>query len=444
MKKVVDFIKNNYLYLVVFIFVLTINIVGMLTLDEVWNYGFAVNIYRGLVPYKDFNMVIPPLYPFIMSIFFRLFSSNLLTMHIVNALMITHMYYIIKKLVKRNACIVFFFLCVPLSLLFPSYNLFLFYLFVLLLYFEKENFNDYIIGLLIAFLILTKHTVGIFFLIASVIVAFKDKGKLKKRLLACFLVLAIFLFYLLITKSFYQFIDLCVLGLFDFSKGNGKVFNFLFYFSLVLLGILLFFIKKHPRDFHYLYLLAFMANIIPLFDLYHVMMFLVASLIIFFMKKEVDFRVNVGLIIFITISILEITSLKDYFSKDSVYPNKIPNFEYRYLTNVAINNYEQINNKKKEYSNKKVIFISGDGYLYKLMNNEKIDKFDLINMGNYGYNGSRKLLNDIKKLNNGVFFVDKEELGIGKQTDQDLIKYILTNGKKIDKIAYYDIYTLGG
>lgn len=444
MKKVVNFIKNNYLYLIVFIFVLTLNIVSLLTLDEVWNYGFAVNIYRGLVPYKDFNMVIPPLYPFIMSIFFKIFSSNLLTMHIINALMITHMYLMIKKLVKRNACIVFFFLCFPLSLLFPSYNLFLFYLFVLLLYCEKENFNDYLIGLLIAFIILTKHTVGIFFLLASVIVTYKNKDKLKKRVLSCFIVLAIFLFYLLITKSLYQFIDLCVLGLFDFSKSNGKAFNFLFYFSLALLVILLIVIKKHPKDFHYLYLLAFMANIIPLFDLYHVTMFVAASFMIFFMKKEVDFKVNVKFIVIVCLGVLEVLSLKDSFSKTSVFPNKIPNFEYRYLPNRAIEYVFQISAKKKEYKDKKVIFISGEGYLYKLVNNEKIDKFDLINMGNNGYNGSKKLLNDVKKLKNAVFFVNKEELGVGKQTDQDLIKYILNNGTKVDKVAYYDIYTLGG
>ena len=35
--------------------------------DEIWNYGFSNNIYKGLVVYKDFNMVITPLYPFIMS-----------------------------------------------------------------------------------------------------------------------------------------------------------------------------------------------------------------------------------------------------------------------------------------------------------------------------------------------------------------------------------------
>lgn len=39
-----------------------------ITLDEIWNYGFSHSLYSGLVPYKDFNMVITPFYPFLMSI----------------------------------------------------------------------------------------------------------------------------------------------------------------------------------------------------------------------------------------------------------------------------------------------------------------------------------------------------------------------------------------
>ena len=31
--------------------------------DLIWNYGFSYNIASGLTMYKDFNMVITPLYP---------------------------------------------------------------------------------------------------------------------------------------------------------------------------------------------------------------------------------------------------------------------------------------------------------------------------------------------------------------------------------------------
>lgn len=51
--------------LIIFILTLLFNtFCNNLTIDEIWNYGFSYNIATGLIPYKDFNMVITPLYPF--------------------------------------------------------------------------------------------------------------------------------------------------------------------------------------------------------------------------------------------------------------------------------------------------------------------------------------------------------------------------------------------
>ena len=41
--------------------------------DELYNYGFSVSILKGLVPYKDFNMIIPPFFSYIFSIILLLF-----------------------------------------------------------------------------------------------------------------------------------------------------------------------------------------------------------------------------------------------------------------------------------------------------------------------------------------------------------------------------------
>ena len=91
--------------------------------------------------------------------------------------------------------------------------------------------------------------------------------------------------------------------------------------------------------------------------------------------------------------------------------------------------------------NNKVMFIGPSAYYFKLINNNKINYLDLINTGNYGYNGSNKLLNRVENLSEDyVFFVEKDELGKGKQTDQNIYNYIVKNYKKIDEISDYDIY----
>lgn len=444
MKKILDFIKNNYKYFLLFLLVTIWNLFFQpLNLDEVWNYGFAHNIYSGLIPYKDFNMVITPLYPMIISLFFKIFhTSNILIMNIINSLMLTHLFILINKLVKDNALIILLFFFFPLTLLFPSYNLFLLYLFVLIIYFEKNKKSDYLIGFLIACTILTKHVVGIFFLIATIIIVYKDKEKIFKRLVSCFSLLLIFLIYLIFTKSLVPFLDYCVFGLFDFSKSNGNYHNFLFMLSIILLITLIFDLKKNPRDFT-IYLLGFMINIIPLFDLYHFNLWLIAYLIIFFSKRNINFKINMNLIVITIISCQVLFNLKQLPKKNLLYPNNVNHFEYHYLSEKFLKYTNEVNLAIKKYQvkKKKVIIIGSDGYYFKLINDEKIDKFDLLNMGNNGYNGSKKLISDIKKIPNTIFFVDKDELGLGNQTDQKLIKYILKNAHKISKVSFYDVYT---
>ena len=83
MKKVLIKIRPFIKYFLVFFFFLFWNlIVQPIYIDENWNYGFAHNIYNGLIPYKDFNMVLTPLFPFIMSFPFFIFGSSILIFHI--------------------------------------------------------------------------------------------------------------------------------------------------------------------------------------------------------------------------------------------------------------------------------------------------------------------------------------------------------------------------
>ena len=84
----------NFLFLFILFFIFNL-IISPLNLDEIWNYGFSLNIYNGLVPYKDFNMVITPLYPFINALLFHIFGNTMLVFHIINALLDT-----ILRLVK--------------------------------------------------------------------------------------------------------------------------------------------------------------------------------------------------------------------------------------------------------------------------------------------------------------------------------------------------------
>ena len=61
--------KNIFLAIALFFIFLIWNLILVpVNLDEIWNYGFSHNIYSGLVPYRDFNMIITPFYNFLMSL----------------------------------------------------------------------------------------------------------------------------------------------------------------------------------------------------------------------------------------------------------------------------------------------------------------------------------------------------------------------------------------
>ena len=200
-------------------------------------------------------------------------------------------------------------------------------------------------------------------------------------------------------------------------------------------------LMRNTKKIDYYYLLTFISICIPLFDLYHVQVYVIAYLIILFMNNTKLFKPKlIGLTLFI--GLLSIYIIKSDFNI-KYYPNKLNLFEYRYISNKNIKSTNEVIKYMNKYNNK-VMFIGPNAYYYKLITKQKINDLDLINTGNFGYNGSSKLLNRVKSLpKDYVFFVKKDEFGKGKQTDQKLIKYIIKNYKKIDEIYLYDIYRIG-
>ena len=59
-------IKNVGLFLVILFFIASnILIKNVDNLDEMWNFNFARCMANGLIPYKDFNIILGPFLPMI-------------------------------------------------------------------------------------------------------------------------------------------------------------------------------------------------------------------------------------------------------------------------------------------------------------------------------------------------------------------------------------------
>ena len=432
-------------YLLVFIIILLFNLLcSPINVDEIWNYGFSVNIYRGLVPYLDFNMVLTPFYPFFMSLFFHVFGSSILTFHVVNAVILTFCFFLLDQMYQEKSYLFFLFFFFPVNYAFPNYNLFLFVLLVIIIYMEenfvsKYSWAHYAIGFMLGLCLLTKQTVGFCLLLPS-LYYIKQKKVLLQRFLGFLVSVGIFVIYLLLTGSFYSFINLCVLGLFEFS-GNHKLKPILGTLAILMIFATIYFIKKDPKDLINYYALCFYTLIIPIVDVYHFFIAFLAFLLVICKKIKKQY-IHYAPFSIISVLVLAVLNAYNNHFSFSNYPNDINHFEYRYINPYNYRFTKDVLHYLEKNKDKKIMFINSDGYYFKLITDMDISYVDLINQGNLGYHGGEYLLDVVKESKDVLFLVNPNEYGGYRQTDQNVIKYVLTKGKKIKDLGLYDVYVL--
>ena len=439
--------KKMFQYFFIFVIVLLFNLIcSPVNLDEIWNYGFSNNLYRGLLPYLDFNMVIPPFYPWLMSLPFYLFSSNMLVFHVTNAVFVTGCLFLLEKMYQDKMWIFFLFFFFPVNATFPNYNLFLFILLVVLCYLEKVIvskylWSHYLVGFLLGIVILTKHTIGIVLLLPSLYYV-KEKEALLKRMIGCLVPVLIFTISLVISGSFSSFINLCILGLFDFSY-NSEFFTIYVFFFLIILFSTIYFIKKNPKDIINYYVLCFYSIVVPIVDLYHFLYAFFAFLLLICSRIKKKYF-NYPVLSIICVLAFFVITAKDNSFDISYYPNDVNHFEMRFINYERLQFTKKMNRFLDENKDKKIIFLSSDSYYFKIINDEDIGYIDLINQGNLGYHGSWKLLSKIKDMDNDTLFLINPNETVHNQTDPMVLEYVLEYGKKIKNIDFYEVYVLEG
>lgn len=184
--------KNKIINFLIFIIILGLSIFLVFQekigdLDEIWQYSFASNISKGLIPYKDFNTISTPLFSYIAALFLKLLGDQLIVMRIFDSIVfafILFMAYKIFEILKLKRIKSVFFVLI-LYLLFyldlgVEYNYLVLLLTLISLYFELKNVNKYgmfkankdiLLGIIMGLTIITKHTTGI--IIAFVYILYK-------------------------------------------------------------------------------------------------------------------------------------------------------------------------------------------------------------------------------------------------------------------------------
>ena len=192
--------------------------------DSIANLGFSYAIVKGEVPYNDFNLIIPLFSPLFYAIPLFIYNSAI-TFYITQAALLTLFFYLLEKDLENKIYIFFMVICfsfpIPLfSALFPGYNFLLFFLIIVLICLEKMDVNDIFVGFIIGLCIITKHTIGVFLIIPSIIFYSKNPRKLLFRFIGLLIPNLIFLIYV--------WLDRC-----DFSSKNILLLSKVMIFLLV-------------------------------------------------------------------------------------------------------------------------------------------------------------------------------------------------------------------
>ena len=240
------------IFFFIFIFLILLFIILLKpvdNLDELWNYNFARNIANGLIPYKDFNIIIPPLLPIICGIFIKLVCNELILMRVLAAILCSTILYSTYQIfillhIKREISIIYiFFIGYILKNIFCiDYNFASLLVTLLIIYREIKNYeknnqfikvnikNDILLGILAGLTVALKQTSGIcicIVLLGNKLLFVRNKKELKQflkififRLIGTLIPIITLLVYLFANHAVEEFINYTLKGIVRLYKYN--------------------------------------------------------------------------------------------------------------------------------------------------------------------------------------------------------------------------------
>ena len=408
--------KIPIIFTIITIIVFFILFYSRINSDLMWNFGYSYNTSLGKIMYKDFNMVISPIYPLITGILMYILGNNMLSFALINTFYVMLVIYFIYKINPK-----IYLLAIPfvLNSCLANYNTFCILFAIILIYLEKNKKNDYLIGFIIGLAFLTKINAGIFLAIPS-LYYLKHFKKIFKRFIGFTMPNIIIIFGFLILNNFKNYISYVFLGVLDFASNN-------FQFSILALiipfiAIYLIYLLIKEKNIIYLYGIFFILLIYPVMNEMHVLIAIMPAIVLILNKfDDFVYRLRYFSILFILIPISGL--ILDSKNANYVYDENI--FKNRPIQSEYIENKNTLENYFQGYYDD-VCFLLYDNYIYKLLLNIPINKYDVILYGNLGYNGTEKMIKYLKTLENDHYFVLDTTIK-GAQYNMEIKNYVQQN-----------------
>lgn len=345
-------------------------------MDGIFCYGFSYNIAKGLLPYKNFNMVIGPIYSILFCPLLKIFGNYYFLFKIEHNLMYSFVFTKLYEKLKFKSIFIFLIFCTADTIF--GYNAFVLGLLILILLLEESSFKqkNIIIGILIGLIIMTKQNIGLCLLIVYI---FINRKNIKVCLSPLISIIPVII-YLLITKTFISYIDFCYLGLGSFFDNFYIDINSIIGYLIFLIPLTYIVIKNKTKRKSLLYVIAFQSVGIPIFDRGHILLGMI-PIVYFILTEENNYIIEcyvktltVALYIFFTItSIINTKYITDnnFLKYERIYKG-MP----KYLKEIS----KYIDADKDV----KVYLLMENAYLIKLYRGQTLGFYDIINKGNMG------------------------------------------------------------
>ena len=452
--------------------------------DEIWNFNNVYKFSRGLVLYKDINIIITPLFVWIGSLFLSLLGNNLLAFRINNlvigVIFFTEMYLLFKHLFKRKmpaylAFAVLFTANRGLIVSGANYNMLaaIFFLLGVFLLLKAKELNWKVSlgqGILLFCIFLSKqnmavfYAIGLFFLDLWII---KDKKKAILQFLIQMLTFVIglgfFFLYLYANGILEGFFSYAVLGLKEFGQENlvGEWNPIIFIIGLLAVTITVALaclknpkiqIKEEVKEnikklICFAIPMCFIA--FPIMNQYHIQLGLtLCYILLVYMLYEIILKEFIGkgklLKVVSIIFTLYLVGSSFFFTiewwkmiNDSSYPFDKENPFYGGNPVDIREELEEVT-AYIENSDKEVIVFSQDAALYSIWFGTSHGAMDLPFLGNMGKDGEERMLQEIASLKDKRILIRKDD--VHYQESQKIREYIQENFKQVGTINKYLIY----
>lgn len=415
-------------------------------------------------------------------------------MRILSILLISSIFFMVYKILKKLKVNIFYNLICLLFLFFIfkdyiciDYNFAVLFLTLIIIYLELDNFNNnlffnFFIGLICGCCILLKQSTGIFISLACIfypILFIKNKINFKNyikiiftRIFGISLPIILLIIYLIINNAFYDFIDYTILGIKTFNNSipytnllnsNNLIIRILSIFIpifIIISGIYLWMKKENKLYSFYFYSLASLIVMYPIFDNIHFLigitpMFILFNYLIFKLIKNTllkNIKLNLKLffnnfskiffiLIFIYIIFIFINFTKNYLNNYELNHN-IKHYQNIPISENLVKKINIINNYILS-QNSTVYILDAEAAIYMIPLDKYNKNYDMFLKGNLGSKGEKGQIDKINNLEADTkLLIKNNNYSLNWQTPLEVINYIKNNLNKIGQISIFDIYEI--